>query len=350
MTVVITERELVAACREALNQWPQARAAVLFGSRARGTQGLDSDWDVAIVLKGDEPRHPDLATSVFPRQGFPHALARVDAWALSEDDLERRACVLGTLPYAICRDGTVLAGEWRRPDPRQMGTEATVDPEDWTYRMRLAVAKVDAAITPIENVANSATWMDSAAHCSSLVQATADAAELLVKAVIERRGLPADRSHDVAELAAEFGAQRPDETELAERIAALNGTSRRHHVEMYRFRPPDVSDVKAAVRRLLGTLDLWASEIETGDDDMAGQQAELARMAAHQGTAWSDRICAQVRTKSDEGGPAQAAGEAALADRSALVDAIALFRDRMRRVVDGPAPRDRERSTSIPDP
>ncbi|GEM_PF-3461697 len=202
--------------------------------------------------------------------------------------------------------------------------------------MRLAVAKGGAAITPIENVANSAIWMNSAAHCSSLLQATADAAELLVRAVIERRGLPADRSHDVAELAAEFGAQRPGETELVERIAALNGASRRHHVEMYRFRPPDVSNVKAAVRRLLGTLDLWASVVETGDDDMVGQQAGLARMAARQGVSWSDRACAPVRPKSDEAGPAQAAGEAALADRSALTDAIALFRDRMRRVLDGP--------------
>ena len=337
MTAVITERELVAACRETLRRWPQARAVVLFGSRARGTQGPDSDWDVAIVLEGDEPRHPDLAASVFPRQGFPDALARVDAWALSEDDLERRACVLGTLPYAICRDGQVLAGQWRRPDPAQMAKEAAVDPEDWTYRMRLALAKVATAITPIEGVANSATWTDSAAHCSSLVQATADAAELLVKAVIERRGVPADRSHDIAELAAEFGAQRPDETALAERIAALDGLSRRHHVEIYQFRPPDVSDVKTAVRRLLGTLDLWASEIETGDDDMAGQQAGLARMAAGQGAAWSDRVCAPVKARPDEASPARAAGEAVLAARSALTEALTSFRARMRRVVDGPA-------------
>ncbi len=336
MTAVITERELVAACREALRQWPQARAAVLFGSRARGTQGSDSDWDVAIVIEGDEPRYPDLATSVFPRQDFPDVLARVDAWALSEDDLERRACVLGTLPYAICRDGQMLAGQWRKPGPAQMAKEAALDPEDWTYRMRLAVMKIAAAITPIEDVANSATWTDSAAHCSGLVQATADAAELLVKAVIERRGVPADRSHDIAKLAAEFAAQRPDETALAERIAALDGVSRRHHVEIYQFRPPGVSDVRAAVRRLLGTLDLWASEIETGDDDMAGRQAVLARMAAKLGAAWSDRVCAPIAAKPDEAGPAQAAGEAVLADRPALADAIASCRDRMLRVADGP--------------
>ena len=37
MPPVTTEQDLVAACRETLRQWPQARAAVLFGSRARGT-------------------------------------------------------------------------------------------------------------------------------------------------------------------------------------------------------------------------------------------------------------------------------------------------------------------------
>ena len=68
MSAAITERDLAAACRETLRQWPQARAAVLFGSRAHGTQRPDSDRDIAIVLKGDEPLRPDLATSVFPRK------------------------------------------------------------------------------------------------------------------------------------------------------------------------------------------------------------------------------------------------------------------------------------------
>ena len=337
MPVVITElteRDIVAACRKVLSQWPRARAAVLFGSRARGTAHLNSDWDVAIVLEGDEPRQPGLATSVFPRSEVPDALVRIDAWALSEDDLRRRCHILGTLPYAVCRDGRVLAGEWTRPGPEHMERECAVDPEDWASRMRLVVVKVHAALAPICAMAGSGTWAVSGGYCSVLLQVTADAAELLVKAAIERRGVPADRSHDIAGLAAEFAAQRPNEHALAQRMAALNGDSRGHHVAMHEFRPPVVPDVEAAVGRLAGTLDLWASEIEPGTDGMAAQLSGLAHIAADQAAAWPGQLSAQVKPKTDEGHPTQAAVEAALEGRPVLAEAIASFRDRMQRVVD----------------
>ena len=333
MSAVMTERDLAAACRETLRLWPQARAAVLFGSRARGTQRPDSDWDITIVLEGDTPRHPDLATSVFPRQEMPADLPHVDVWALSEDDLRRRACTLGTLPYVICRDGRILAGDWNRPDPARMERDAAMNPEDWAYRMGLVVTTVDAAIAPIWKIAQRPLWAGSGGNCSHLLRNAADAAELLVKAAMERRGVPADRSHDIARLAAAFAAQRPDEGALAERMAALNGSSRVHHVTMYEFRPPDV---QAAVARLGGTLDVWVSEIEKQDDDMAGQIPDLARDAAFDMVAWPDLTSTPVLPKADDGNPAQAAAEAALSGRAGLAEAIASFRDRLRRVVDGP--------------
>ena len=333
MSAVITEQELVAACRETLRQWPQARAAVLFGSRARGTQHRDSDWDVAFVLEGGEPRHPGLATSVFPRQQMPDALLRIDAWALSEDDLRRRARALGTLPYAICRDGRVLAGEWNGPDPTQMERDATMNPEDWASRMRLVVVKIHAAFTPLDAIAASNTWIGSGEYCNGLLQASADAAELLVKATMERRGVPADRSHDVAGLAAAFAAQRQDQSALAERMAALNGGSRAHHMAMYEFRSPDVAEVKGALTRLAGTIDLWASEIERRNDGMTAHIAELARFATGQVNAWLGLLRAPVTPRPDEPGLGQAAAEAALAGRPALAEAAVSFRERVQRVM-----------------
>ncbi len=334
MSAVITEQELASACREAVRQWPQVRAAVLFGSRARGTQHPASDWDVAIVIEGDEPRYPDLATSVLPRSELPEALVRVDAWALSEHDLERRARVLGTLPYSVCRDGRVLAGEWNRPDPVQMGKEAAVDPDDWAYRMKQAVQKIDAAVTQIGKLAQRPLWADSGAHCADILEASANAAELLVKAAMERRGVPADRTHDIAGLAAEFGAQRPDESELAQRMTALNGHSRKHHTAMYRFQPPGAAEMEAAIVRLAATLDLWASEIEKRDDGMAGQVPELARTAAFDMAAWPGLLSSPVSPVPTGGGTAQAAAEAVLAGRPLLADAVASFQDGIRRVMD----------------
>ena len=340
MPVVITERELTAACRETLRRWPQARAAVLFGSRARGTANPDSDWDVAIVLEGGELRHPRPARSVFPQPELPADLPHVDVWALSEEDLRRNARALGTLPYVVCRDGRVLAGEWNRPDPVQMEQEAAANPEDWAYRMKEAWQQADMAIGLTGRMAKAREWDHCAQHCGALLETTANAAELLVKAAMERRGVAADRSHDIAWLAGAFAAQRPDESTLAQRMVALNGTSRAHRTARYRFRPPEVPEARAAVERLAGTLDLWASEVETAGSGMTVQQPALARFAADQAAAWPGLVRAAVIPKADDGHPAQAAAEAALDGRAALAEVIASFRDRMRRVLDGSTPAD----------
>ena len=335
MPAIVSEEELIAACRQTLRQWPGARAAVLFGSRARGTAHPDSDWDVAIVLEGGELRHPRPARSVFPRSELPADLPHVDVWALSEDDLHRNARALGTLPYAVCRDGRVLAGVWNGPDPAQMEREATMNPEDWAGRMRQAVTALSFAFASVSRIAERPLRAGSGEDCSHLLRNTADAAELLVKAAMERRGVPADHSHDITRLAGAFAAQRPGEGALAERMAALNGTSRKDHMAMYRFSPPDVPDVQAAVSRLAGTLDLWSLEIERRDDGMAGQIPELARVAAFDMAAWPDHIGTPVIPKTDEGHPSRAAAQAALEGRSALADAVALFQDRVRGLTDG---------------
>ena len=338
MPSVTTEQDLVAACRETLRQWPQARAAVLFGSRARGTAHPDSDWDVAIVLEGDELRHARPARSVFPRPELPADLPQVDVWALSEEHLRRNARALGTLPYAVCRDGRVLAGEWSGPDPVQMEQEAAVNSDDWAWRMQLVIAKVHYALASLAAMAQSETWYGSGVDSTNLLQNSADAAELLVKAAIERRGVPADRSHDIAGLAARFATERPGQTALAQRMAALNGKSRPHHMAMYEFRLPEPSGVRTAVRRLGGTLDLWASEIETADDDMAAQLTGLARSAADRAGRWPDFVNVRTEPKTDVGNPAQAAAEAALDCQPVLAEAIASFRDRVQRALEVPAP------------
>ena len=333
MSAVITEQELTAACRETLRLWPRARAAVLFGSRARGTQRPDSDWDVAFVLEGDDPRHPDLARSLFPHPGMrmPADLHRVDAWALSEEDLRRNARALGTLPYVVCRDGKVLAGEWNRPDPVEPEGDAAMDPEDWAGRMGLVPELVFHALTSISRMATAGSWANSGAACRNLLRNAADAAELLVKAAMERRGVPADHGHDIAELAGVFAARRADEGALAERMAALNGSSRPHHVAMDQFPPPTVAEAEAALARIAGTLDLLASEIEMRKDAMAGQITDLARDAADGSEAWPDLVTTPVAPKRDEDHPARTVAEAALSGRPALNSAIASFQGRMRR-------------------
>ena len=338
MPAVTTERELAAACRETLRQWPQARAAVLFGSRARGTAQPDSDWDVAIVLEGGELRHPRPAQSVFPRSELPADLPHVDVWALSEDDLRRNARALGTLSYVVCRDGRVLAGEWNPPDPVQIQHEAAMKPEDWARRMDLVLTKVHGAATSINAMSMNRTWTASASDCINLVQHSADAVELLVKAAMERRGVPADRTHNIARLAEALAAQRPDESILAERLAGLNGASRVHHIAMYEFHPPEAPDVRAAIRRLAGTLDLWALEVEMPGDEMAAYAKRLAQSGADRAETWHRLVRAPVSPKMDEDRAAQSSAEAAFALLPEIADTTAAFRERIWRVLEGPAP------------
>ena len=348
MSPVITERELAAACRETLRQWPQARAAVLFGSRARGTAhpgqrpGMSQSCSRAASCATAPARHGRC----FRDRNCQPICRRSTSGLCREEDLHRRSRTLGSLPYIVCRDGRVLAGKWNTPDPEQMEQEVAMNPEDWARRTELVVTKVDAASTQIGKIATSGTWTGSGADCIILLQDSANAAELLVRAAMERRGVPADRSHDIAELASQFAAERPDQTALAQRMAALNGESRAHHMAMYDFQPPEAPDVTGAVRRLGGTLDLWASEIETADDGMAAQLTGLARFAADRASTWPDLVCVQVQPKAEDSHPAQIAAEAALEGRAELAEAIASFRDRIRRVLEGPAPGEDQPSLS----
>jgi len=70
---------------------------------------------------------------------------------------------------------------------------------------------------------------------------------------------------------------------------------------------------------------------------MAAQLAGLAPFADDRAGMWPDLARAPVLPKGDDGHPARAAAEAAFEGRMAIVEAIASFRSRMQRVVEGPA-------------
>ncbi len=78
------------AAEETLAAWPEARAAVLFGSRARGDHLPSSDWDVAFIT-----RNGDRVTAI--PDGLPiEALFRdVQALALPEAVARRKALSIG---------------------------------------------------------------------------------------------------------------------------------------------------------------------------------------------------------------------------------------------------------------
>lgn len=94
---------IAAALRETFGA--RLASALLFGSRARGDHGPDSDYDVAVFLDGYEPaRDRDLLATV--REGLGEEVWTLQFWAFGKDGLAERT----TLMFNIRNDGVPLPG------------------------------------------------------------------------------------------------------------------------------------------------------------------------------------------------------------------------------------------------
>ena len=333
---ITDERHLAAICQETLRHWSGAKAAVLFGSRARGTHQEDSDWDVAFVLEGEEPKYARPAgTHRFPQAKGLDELDRVDAWAVGSKYLLDRAADLGTLPYCIIRDGRLLAGAWEAPDPAEIQKDASMKPEDWSLRMEKVLSVITDVMTRVSEIATSRMWRTCVGPCQRLMQNTVDAAELLLKAAMERRGVAADHTHDISQLVESFAKARPDDAELSERMAALNGKSRRDHMAMYESEHPSPEDCQNAVNRLAATLDLWVSETVTGREDaMAGMVQDLADLAFQFADSWKQTVQTPVVNKLQDAGLSQKAASTVLEGREDIDAAVMSFRKRLQELTE----------------
>lgn len=78
---------------------------VLFGSRARGEAGPDSDLDFLVIEK-HPVRKGDEMTRL--RDALPPLGVPVDIVVVSEDEASRRGSVAGTVVHRALREGKVL--------------------------------------------------------------------------------------------------------------------------------------------------------------------------------------------------------------------------------------------------
>ena len=324
--------DLVHACRRTLDAWPEARAAVLFGSRARGTNRTDSDWDIVIVLNNKELTKAYPVGSDTPQAAALTSLRHVDTWAVGEDDLKARATTLGTLPYAVCRDGRLIAGHWKQPDFSELYKDYKMKPQDWQRRMEQVLTQMNISILSIREIAIAEEWKWSHAFCNDLLRTSSNAAELLVKAVLERRGVAADRTHDIAILASTFRNAKPELPELADQLAALNGDSRRDHLALYDMGEITIAMALRGITRLCRTLNLWTTEVTIDplnteiSENMIPQANELARRAIHTCLdSWQHLLQMPVTPKTDTDSGMKAVSEAILTSRSELIRSVNLL-------------------------
>ena len=103
----MTETEIVAELgRRIAASAPAGSRVVLFGSRARGAAGAESDYDVLVI----EPTVANVAEeSVRLRGELDDLRAPIDVIVVGEDVARRRAVVRGTVVERALREGRVLA-------------------------------------------------------------------------------------------------------------------------------------------------------------------------------------------------------------------------------------------------
>jgi len=81
----------------------------LFGSRARGAAGPESDWDFMAILD-DDASEEDLDTASVWKRLRDLRLARVEVFTMTRSEFEKWRMSLGTLAEIVTSTGVVVYG------------------------------------------------------------------------------------------------------------------------------------------------------------------------------------------------------------------------------------------------
>ena len=264
MDHVATDTLIRSAAAETLRGWPEAEAAVLFGSRGRGDHRPDSDWDIVFVTQPGIPasrRLDELPVHLVPG-------AEVEAQSMPRDLLERRAGALGSSVHAIVREGRLIAGTWDRPT---IPPVPAMDSEEFRRLSWLVSESITRCIRQIHH-----GWSFC---CLCLVCWPARGVEAAAKIALARRGIYPRRVHDLPGMADNLAGVAP---ELALRLRSLDERLQEHRKADIRNPghdledcPIGVEDCRIAVRRMIGLIRVWGGELE----DAARDEEDLAAAA-----------------------------------------------------------------------
>ena len=305
-----THTRLRRTAAEAVGSIPGIEAVVLYGSRARGTARMESDWDIAI-LSHAAPDDERAAERLF------HHLELVHPIVMPPESIEEH-CNTGTrLEAAIARQGRLLAGDWT--PPRCRDEDLDVAHEDLERNLDAAIGDLRVAFFLLCDVA-----YKELLYVPKLVEESQQAAEALAKTIIAGFGLSPVTVHDLGELAKQLenayrGRRREagDRRRFAAAIRELDGKTQVAHVARYHASPVEWPERTA--KRIWDTMRLqtewlrWYAERNPEFRDAAAEAgAEIADTAGViEGMRGFDRIDpelrAQVRSWGEDGGSIAAA-------------------------------------------
>ena len=169
-------RAVADLCKDALIKWPNAKAAILFGSRARGDHRDDSDWDIALITDSEE----SLPTAVY------RDLARlktresivIQGLALSQARFCENANSLGNIAAPIAREGQLIAGRCRWP---KLESEPILKFDEYLEWRRGAMLRITIASDTFAKAIDDARIANSRIELGEFVAASSDAAERFAK-------------------------------------------------------------------------------------------------------------------------------------------------------------------------
>lgn len=260
-SVALSEAAMLANVRLAseavLRAWPEAQAAVLFGSRARGDNDPDSDWDVAFIIK-EGSRIDTLPTEM---ASFMNCLpCAVQSSVLPLTVIQKKSLTVGHIGRAVTRDGLLLAGKWIRP---QVNGRLMIDPDEYRKQLEVLASCLRNAANLFGEIGDSDLSLSSDGNrCDEFVAETADAAEHLAKALLNRNRIDWKKIHDIDALArqAESGGNK----ELAKKLRMLNGAVHKDHVAVYGVERASPDDCVHAAERIAAVTFLLERELREG--------------------------------------------------------------------------------------
>ena len=230
---------------EVVRRAPAVEAVVLFGSRARGTAGTGSDWDIALI--GKSGKTPEAAYRLFGE------LPGVRLLGFRASEIERHKDTAGAVEAALARQGVTLAGAWQRPACRKEALSMDV------VRMRANLDNATDAVTRVvmAGIDHLHAGGRRRTDWTPVTTGSVDAAEHVAKAVLTGYGLSPREVHFLDALAEQLanayrGRDDPRQAAWAERVRAMNGTTRTrrlHDADYWRFLAPPAEPLERSVER-----------------------------------------------------------------------------------------------------
>ncbi|MCY4306427.1 MAG: nucleotidyltransferase domain-containing protein [Aestuariivita sp.] len=268
MSLIDSRQELTALCEQAFREWTRVNAILLFGSRANGTSGPESDWDIAVIM--DDPKITEIIHNKYTPIPPPFAgYSNLDVLTLTPTLLYKDMMSYGTIAQQIAQYGERLIGDWSMNQQNAAGN-ALIQPQEWAKGLQTSLNHIDEALNEIKRYKQSVTYDLAETNCRAFIVHSQDAAEFLVKTFLKRRKVPPKNTHNIAHLAQIMRSHRPEDVNLsdwkalADRVGSLNGSTIKDHQAGY-FQTYILTeeDIRRAADRLSKTFILLIDEVES---------------------------------------------------------------------------------------